>query len=151
MMTMIAALASVSPQQTPLQEREAIKVWPANLRSLANISVASLYYQLLHEGLDAVPLDSKNHALRDAQRAMRIAHLFVSGTGSPPFTSHVADADHAVWRREVQLLVNDVQIKVLAALGSHDAGTGNARKRVRTGAVAGIVRAWTKTVKHANA
>ncbi|KAF1334930.1 hypothetical protein FI667_g1550, partial [Globisporangium splendens] len=151
LMAMIAALASLSPQQTPQQEREAIKAWPANLRSLANISVASLYYQFLHEGLNAVPLDRKNHALRYAQCTMRIARLVVSGTEPPPLASLVTDAERAAWRREVQLLANDVQIKVLGVLESHDPGTDNVGKRSRTGTVTGIVRAWTKTVKHANA
>ncbi|KAF1324596.1 hypothetical protein FI667_g9740, partial [Globisporangium splendens] len=82
---------------------------------------------------------------------MRIARLYVSGTVPPPLASLVADAERAVWRREVQLLANGVQIIVLVALESHDAGTDNVGKRSCTGTVADIVRAWTKTAKHANA
>ncbi|KAF1323294.1 hypothetical protein FI667_g10627, partial [Globisporangium splendens] len=152
--TVFEGLLRTSPsytQQTPLKNEKQKRVLPTYLRSLANISFASLYNRFLHEGQDAVQLDRKNHALRDAQRAMRIARLNVSGTGPPPLASLVTYAERAVWRREIRLIANGVQIKVLTILESRDAGTDNVGKRSRTGTVADIVRAWTKTVKHANA
>ncbi|TYZ68443.1 hypothetical protein PybrP1_008938 [[Pythium] brassicae (nom. inval.)] len=114
--------------------------WLANLLSLAGISLAAVLYQYWHYNLGSVPYDRANHAQRDALMAVRIASTFVD-LQPPPFSSLVTDEDRSRWRVEAQGLAARRQAAVLLVLNtSHDS---TSRKRRLTGAVSGVLKAWT--------
>ncbi len=115
--------------------------WPHSLKSLANVSFASLVYQYFHDELDRVPFDRKNYAQRDGLQAIKIARAFMGSSVPPPFHTVTDDTSRAQWRRDVQVLSNNVQQRVLDHLNRFK--PVGARARPRTGAVSGIVRAWT--------
>lgn len=104
-------------------------------------------YQFWAEDLDSVPLHRKNHMQRDARQAFRIGLKFVDRV-PVPFKSLSTDEEKEQWRTSTRHTANLVQQKVLEYLeqltADHEPRT---RKRKRTGAVTGIVRAWAKTPK----
>ncbi|DBA04571.1 TPA: hypothetical protein N0F65_011119 [Lagenidium giganteum] len=109
--------------------------------SLASTSFAGLVYQYLLEDLRSIPVDSKNHAQRDATRAMGIAYQLMGQRVPPSYASARSARQQSQWRADVQTLTNQLQEEVLHRV---NASSTNTRKRKRTGAVSGILKAWSK-------
>ncbi|KAF1324351.1 60s ribosomal protein l11-1, partial [Globisporangium splendens] len=110
--------------------------WPDNLRSLARVSLSSLVYQFLYEGLQNVRRDRSNRAQTEALAAMKIAYELM-GTNKPaPFHAVVGEEARAQWVKDVRLLALSIQAEVEARLefsrGDHS------RQRKPSGTVSSV-------------
>ncbi|KAF1326523.1 hypothetical protein FI667_g8328, partial [Globisporangium splendens] len=90
--------------------------WPDNLRSLARVSLSSLVYQFLYEGLHNVRRDRSNRAQTEALAAMRIAYELMGANKPTPFHAVVGEEARVQWVEDVRLLASSIQAEVEARL-----------------------------------
>lgn len=121
---------------------EGPKQWPANLNTLAGVSLSSVIYQHYCDQLEKVPYDSKNRQQTEVRSAMMIARRFIGSNEPTPLAHTSSHAERRVWKSRVKQLAASTQNEILAHLDRLNTTSTGTNKRKLTGTVSGIVRAW---------